>query len=136
MAATMSRITGKPVNCKKIKKIYHYRGWSVPAKPKKEIIRSRKRPKPTGPDQLWQADMTYIWCGQDRWCYLFNVLDAFTREWVRYAFEPRTITDGAIAALTVTLASKKPDCSKLVLRTDNGSQYILTQFVKAVKHTV
>ena len=52
MAATMSRITGKPVNRKKIKKIYHYLGCSVPAKPKKEIIRSRKRPKPTGPDQL------------------------------------------------------------------------------------
>ena len=74
----------------------------MPAKPKKEIIRSRKRPKPAGPDQLWQADMTYIWCGQDRWCYLFNVLDAFTREWVGYAFEPRAVTDGAIAALTVS----------------------------------
>ena len=136
MAATMSRITGKPVNCKKVKKIYHYLGWNVPAKPKKEIIRSRKRPKPAGQDQIWQADMTYIWCGQDRWCYLFNVLDAFTREWVRYAFESRAITDGAIAALTKALASQKLDCSKLVLRTDNGSQYILAQFAKAVKHTV
>ncbi len=105
----------------------------MPAKPKKEIIRSRKRPKPAGPDQLWQADMTYIWCGQDRWCYLFNVLDAFTREWVGYAFESRAITDGAIAALTEALASKNQDCSNLVLRTDNGSQYILAQFDKAVK---
>ena len=31
------------------------------------------------------------------------------------------------------MASKKPDCSKLVLRTYNGSQYILAQFGKAVK---
>ena len=105
----------------------------MPAKPKKEIIRSRKRPKPAGPDQLWQSDMTYIWCGQDRRGYLFNILDAFTREWVGYAFEPRAVTDGAIAALTEALASKKPDCSKLVLRTNNGSQYILAQFGKAVK---
>ena len=31
------------------------------------------------------------------------------------------------------MTSKKPDCSKLVLRTDNGSQYVLAQFGKAVK---
>ncbi len=79
MAATMSRITGRPVNCKKVKKIYHYLGRSVSAKPKKEIIRSRKRLKPVGPDQLWKADMTYIWCGQDRWCYLFNILCIYPR---------------------------------------------------------
>ena len=57
----------------------------------------------------------------------------FTREWVGYAFESRAITDGAIAALTKSLVSKKPDCSKLVLRTDNGSQYVLAQFGNAVK---
>ena len=77
--------------------------------------------------------MTYIWCGQDRWCYLFNVLDAFTREWVGYAFEPRAVTDGTIVALTKALASKKPDCSNLVIRTYNGSKYILAQFGKSVK---
>ena len=43
------------------------------------------------------------------------------------------VTDGAIIPLTKTLASKRPDCSKLVIRTDNGSQYILTQFDRAVK---
>ena len=48
-------------------------------------------------------------------------------------FESRAITDGAIAILTEALTSKKPDCSKLVLRTDNGSQYVLAQFGKAVK---
>ncbi len=133
MAVTQSRITTKPVNRKKMQKIYRFIGWIIPTKSKKEIVRSRKRPTPTRPNQLWQADMTYIWCDQDRWCYLFNVLDAFTREWVGYAFETRAVTDGAIAALTKALASKKPDCSKLVIRTDNGSQYISTQFDKTVK---
>ena len=60
MAATMSRITGKLINHNKVKKRYHYLGWSVPTKLKKEIIRSRKCPKSAGPDHLWQADMTYI----------------------------------------------------------------------------
>jgi transposase InsO family protein len=30
---------------------------------------------PERPDQLWQQDITYIWCGHDRWCYLFSILD-------------------------------------------------------------
>ena len=105
----------------------------MPKKSKKEIIRSRKRPKSTEPDQLWQADMTYIWCGQDIWCYLFNVLHAFTHEWVGYSFETRAITDGVIVALTKALTSKKFNCSKLVMRTDNGSQYISTRFGSVVK---
>ena len=45
MAATMSRIMGKAVNCKKVKKIYHYQGWSVPAKPQKRDHTLKEAPK-------------------------------------------------------------------------------------------
>ena len=31
--------------------------------------------------------MTYIRCGVDGWRYCFNVIDAFTREWVSYIFD-------------------------------------------------
>ncbi len=50
---------------------------------------------------------------------------------VGYAFESRSITDGAIATLTEALASKKPNCSNLTLRTDNGSKYVSARFEKA-----
>lgn len=53
-----------------------------------------------------------------------------------YAFDPRATTENAIAALTEALASVKPDCSKLVLRTDNGSQYASVKFAKLLGHTV
>ena len=48
-------------------------------------------------------------------------------------FEIRTVTDGTITALTEALASKKPNCPNLVLKTDNGSQYVsaVCQAVKA-----
>ncbi len=61
---------------------------------------------------------------------IYSASFVFTREWVGYAFGPRAVTDGAIAALTEDLASKKPDCSNLTLRTDNGSQYVSLQFDK------
>jgi putative transposase len=43
--------------------------------------------KPSRPDELWEADMSYIWCGRDGWCYLFNVIDTFSRRWIGYAFD-------------------------------------------------
>ena len=45
---------------------------------------------PERPDQLWQQDITYIWCGCDGWCYLFSILDCFTREWLAYTFSTYT----------------------------------------------
>ena len=45
MATTISRITGKPVNRKKIKKIYHYLGWNTPAKPQKRDHTLKEAPK-------------------------------------------------------------------------------------------
>ncbi len=52
----------------------------MPEKGKKRsfVLESVQNPEP---DHLWQADITYIWCGQDRLCYMFNVLDTFTLEW-------------------------------------------------------
>ena len=74
MAATLSKL-GKPVNRKQIQRIYRKLGWIEPAKTKNEIIRSHKKLlKPTAPNQLWQTDMTYIWCGIDGWCYLFKAV--------------------------------------------------------------
>ena len=37
--------------------------------------------------ELWESDITFVWCGVDGWCYLFNALDVFQREWLGYAFD-------------------------------------------------
>ena len=134
MAAALSRKLGKPINRKRIQRIYQKLGWITPAKTKKEIIKSSaKLSRPTAPNQLWQTDMTYVWCGVDRWCYCFNVLDVFTREWVAYAFDVVASKDAAIESIVNAVATVDPDCSQLVIQTDNGSQYISKKFRDSMK---
>ncbi|MGH2613112.1 MAG: IS3 family transposase [Rhabdochlamydiaceae bacterium] len=134
MAAMLSRHLGRPVNRKQVQRIYRRLGWIVPRKTKSEIIRSAKKLlRPTAPDKLWEADMTYIWCGSDRWCYLFNVIDVFTREWIGYAFDVAATRHNAVMSVNNAVASRKPHTDELVIRVDNGSQYISNDFQKSVK---
>ena len=72
MAAQVSRELGKPVNRKKIQRIFHKLGWIEPSKSKNDIIKSnRVLFQASAPNQLWQTDITYVWCGVDGWCLLF-----------------------------------------------------------------
>jgi len=133
MAASVSRELDIPVNRKKIQRIFHKLGWIEPAKTKKEIMKSgRVLFQPAAPNQLWQTDITYVWCGIDGWCYCFNVLDAFSRRWISHVFDVAAPKDTAIRSIVDAVATAKPDCSKLIIRTDNGSQYSSQDFRKTI----
>ncbi len=135
MAAILTRELGTPVNRKKVQRIFRALNWVSPAMKKSEIIRSSARLlKPEAPNILWEADMTYIWCGRDGWCYLFNVLDVFTRIWLGYAFDTRAGRDNAIMSVNNSLATNPEiDAGALTLRVDNGSQYRSRQFIDSMK---
>jgi len=79
----------------------------------------------TRPYELWQTDLTHIWCGNtDRWSYLFNVIDAFHREWLGCAFERSAVKEHAIMSVNNVLASHRESVpGELTLRCDNGPQY-------------
>ena len=49
-----------------------------------------------------------------------------------HSFKTRAVTDDEISVLIEELASKKPDCPKFVLRTDNDSQCISAKFGSVV----
>ena len=72
---------------------------------KNQVLRavSDKIPRPTSINELWQTDLTYILCGVDGWAYLFNVLDAYSREWVSYVFDPLAKKENAIQAVVKAL---------------------------------
>ena len=53
--------------------------------------------------------MTYIWCGVDGWCYLFNILDCFTREWVAYVFSKLCGTAECVRFLDRAIIERFPD---------------------------
>jgi putative transposase len=136
MAAMLSRELHTPVNRKRVQRIYRTLNWIEPSLTKKDVIRAAASSllEPRTPCELWEADFTYIWCGTDRWCYLFNVLDVFSREWAGYAFDTAARSDNAIMSVNNALAAHPQiDPSKLTLRIDNGSQYTSRKFTESMK---
>jgi putative transposase len=136
MAAMLSRELHTPVNRKRVQRIYRTLNWIEPSLTKKDVIRAAASNllEPRAPCELWEADFTYVWCGTDRWCYLFNVLDAFSREWAGYAFDTAARSDNAIMSVNNALAAHPAiDISKLTLRIDNGSQYTSRKFTESMK---
>lgn len=135
MTALLSKKLGRPVNRKQVQHAYRVLGWNKPQLTKSEVLKgaSDKIPKPTGMNQIWQTDMTYIRCGIDGFGYLFNVLDVFSREWIAYVFDLLASKENAIQAV-VRAMERHPEASGIVaLYSDNGTQYTSEAFRKSVK---
>ena len=132
IAAEASRRLGMPVNRKLVQRVYKRLGWGTPAEPKEP--KSRWKPIiAVRPNQVWETDITYVWCGAvDGWCYCFNVLDIFTRQWLSYRFDTLATNDVAIESIVEAVSAARPECANLTLQCDNGSQYTSRNFRKAV----
>lgn len=129
MAAQISRELNRPVNRKAIRRIFKRLGWSKPSSTKREIIRANKQsPRPKAPNQFWESDMSYIWCGIDGWGYCFNVIDVFTRQWLAFVLASRATKHEATMAVNNAVAAASPVLPGLTLRVDNGSQYMSRAF--------
>jgi transposase InsO family protein len=77
---------------------------------------------PTGLDQLWVADITYVRLLEE-FAYLAIVLDAFSRRVVGWAFELHLQASLAVAALSMALAERRPAYGSLIHHSDRGVQY-------------
>ncbi len=70
MAAMLTRIMGKPINRKRVQRLYRKLNLTmIPSRKKREIIRLKYNniKKVDRPNELWEADLTYIHCGIDGW---------------------------------------------------------------------
>ncbi|MDR4512120.1 MAG: IS3 family transposase [Nitrososphaeraceae archaeon] len=66
MAAMLTRVLGISINRKRVQRIFRKMGYITPAKSKKEILRTKiPNVKANRPNQVWEADLTYIHCGID-----------------------------------------------------------------------
>jgi putative transposase len=86
---------------------------------------------PIAPNQVWTADLTYIWTTEG-WLYLAVVLDLFNREVVGWSLKPRMTADVAIDALTMAWFRRKPGPG-LVHHSDRGSLYASHAFPARLK---
>jgi transposase InsO family protein len=77
---------------------------------------------PTGIDQIWVADITYVRLGE-AFIYLAVVLDAFSRKVVGWAIDDHLEARLAIEALDMALAARSPAAQALIHHSDRGVQY-------------
>jgi putative transposase len=78
--------------------------------------------EPTGLDQLWVADITYVHLAEE-FGYLAIVLDAFSRKVIGWALETHLRAELAIAALEMAIAARQPPPGSLIHHSDRGVQY-------------
>ena len=81
---------------------------------------------PTGPNQLWVADITYIAIAIG-FVYLAAILDACPRRVVGYAIGKRIDASLTLAALKAAIAARNPPPG-CIHHSDRGSQYAATDY--------
>ena len=84
------------------------------------------RIEPTGPDQLWVADITYVRLAEG-FVYLAVVIDAFSRKAVGFALDSHLEARLALAALDMAVAQRKPRPG-IVHHSDRGVQYACADY--------
>jgi putative transposase len=82
---------------------------------------------PSGPDQIWVADITYIRL-REAFAYLAVILDGFSRKVVGWALAPDLDASLAVEALNHALADRKPKPASLIHHSDRGVQYASTEY--------
>ena len=92
--------------------------------------RLAQAPKPTAPNQIWVADITYIHTSQG-WLYLAAILDLYSRKIVGWAISPFIDTSLVLMALNVALARSCPP-AQLLFHSDRGVQYASSDYRKAL----
>ena len=123
---------GMLVNHKKVMRLMREHGLTV--RPRRRFVATTdsdhdgpifpnlaKDVVPTGPNELWVADITYIAIAAG-FVYLAAILDAWSRRVVGYAIGRRVDARLALAALRAAVESRKP-AEGCIHHSDRGSQY-------------
>lgn len=86
---------------------------------------------PTGPDQLWVADLTYVAIAA-RFVYVAVILDAWSRRVIGYAISKRIDTRLTLAALRAAVHARHPPPG-CIHHSDRGGQYAAESYRQALK---
>jgi transposase InsO family protein len=92
--------------------------------------RLAQRPAPTRPDEVWVADITYIWTAES-WLYVAAILDLFSRRVVGWAVSQRIDTALVMAAWQMACTHRQPPAG-LVFHSDRGVQYASRDYRRAL----
>ena len=86
---------------------------------------------PSGPNQAWGSDITYLWT-QQGWIYLAVIIDLYSRRVVGWSIDRRMKKALVIRALMMAVNLRKPPPG-LIHHSDRGSQYASHDYQKLLK---
>ncbi len=87
------------------------------------------RPRPTGPNQVWVSDITYIPLAGGKWLYLAVWVDLWSRRVVGWCLADHMRDELVITALRRAFLGRQP-ADGLILHSDRGGQYASKDFRK------
>jgi putative transposase len=87
---------------------------------------------PTGLDQLWVADITYVRMLEE-FAFLAVVLDAFSRRVIGWALDTNLRASLATAALHMAIAARRPAPGSLIHHSDRGVQYACGEYTSVLE---
>jgi putative transposase len=87
---------------------------------------------PTGLDQLWVADITYVRLAEE-FAFLAVLLDAFSRRVIGWALDTHLRASLATAALHMAIAARRPAPGSLIHHSDRGVQYACGEYASILE---
>jgi putative transposase len=136
-------LDGYWINSKRVRRIMRENGLQV--KQKRRFVRTTDSDHdypifpnlaakivPTGPNQLWVSDVTYIGISSARFVYLAVILDAWSRRVIGFALSRFINAPLALAALRAAIAARKPPAG-CIHHSDRGSVYADKDYRKLLK---
>ena len=87
----------------------------------------------SAPDQLWVADLTYVWT-RAGFCYTAFIIDAFSRRIVGWRVSSSLRTDLALDALEMAIFTRGDRAlTGLIHHSDRGSQYLAIRYTERLE---
>ena len=131
----LMRNSGIHVNIKTVRRIMRRNSLALPYARHKSRTRTKDLTKPDNTDRLWETDIHYVSTVHDGMAYLMSIKDCFSKKWISYEFSKTCTAKDCIRAVEKAYAVRFPHggMHNLILRTDNGPQYISREFRESMK---
>lgn len=134
--AMTCRKLGRRINEKKIRRIMRIENLTLDPCVQPPRVRVKKhsgKQITSAPDIAYQMDMKWVWCGQDGWAYLQNIVECCTSEWLGYTLDKFCGAREAIRVLDDVAQRRFPMAyiaPGTTLRVDNGPCYRADKFIE------
>ena len=132
----LMRNSGIHVNIKTVRRIMKRKNLSLPYAKHKNRTGKKDLTKPVNINMLWETDIHYVSTIHDGIAYLMSIKDCFSKKWISYEFSRTCTAKDCIKSVEKAYAIRFPhgNTGNIVLRTDNGPQYLSEIFKNTVKH--